>query len=122
VIAAVLGLFAALDIIGHRTAPYFLAKLIFVVAVSAGCLLLTKDREALDTFSAVVAGLFALCAAAMTAGDRSYPNWWPLFLAFASGAVFFVFVTRQRRATLLAVAAIVGFRFALFIILCAVHR
>jgi hypothetical protein len=57
VVLAVLGIFAAFDIIGHRDTPYFWAKLISVLTCSAGCLLLTREREALDTFSAVIAAL-----------------------------------------------------------------
>jgi hypothetical protein len=122
VVLAVLGVFATFDIIGHKDTQYFWAKLISVLALSAGCLLLTREREALDTFSAVIAALFTLCAVAMTAGSRANPNWWPFFLGFACGAVLFVLLTRKRRATLLAVGAIVGFRLLLFVILYALHR
>jgi len=119
---AVLGVFAAFDVIGHRETPYFWAKLISVLTFSAGCLLVTRDREALDTFSVVMAALSTLCAVAMTAGDRSNPNWWPFFFGFAGAAVLFTLLTRKRRGTLLAIAAIVGFRLLLFVILYALHR
>jgi uncharacterized membrane protein HdeD (DUF308 family) len=118
----VLGVFATFDVIGHKDTPYFWVKLIPVLALSAGCLLLTREREALDTFSAVVAALFTLCAVAMTAGDRANPNWWPFFLGLAGGALLFVLLTRKRRATLLAIGAIVGFRLLVFLILYALHR
>lgn len=119
---AVLGVFATVDVIGHKDAPYFWAKLISVLALSVGCLLLTREREALDTFSAVVAALFTLGAVAMTAGDRANPNWWPFFLGLAGGSLLCVLLTRKRRATLMAVGAIVGFRLLLFVILYALHR
>jgi hypothetical protein len=122
VVLAVLGTFAAFDIIGHRSAPYFWPKLVSVLALSAGCLFLTRERESLDTYSAVIAGFFTLCAVAMTAGDRTNPNWRPFFLGFASGAVLFVLLTRKRLATLVAVAAIVGFRVLVFVILYVLHR
>jgi uncharacterized membrane protein HdeD (DUF308 family) len=122
VVLAVLGVFAACDVIGHRDTPYFWAKLISVLALSAGCLLLTREREALDTFSAVIGALFTLCAVAMTAGDRTNRNWWPFFLGFAVGAVLFVLLTRKRRGTLVAIGAIVGFRLLVFVILYVLHR
>ena len=122
VVLAVVGVFAAFDVIGHKDAPYYWAKLICVLALSAGCLLLTREREAVDTFSAVMAALFTLCAAAMTAGDRAHPNWWPFFLGFAGAAVLLVFLTRKKRETLLAIAAIVGLRLVVFVILYALHR
>ena len=122
VVLAVLGTFAAFDIIAHRSAPYFWPKLVSVLALSAGCLFLAKERESLDTYSAVIAALFALCAVAMTAGDRTNPNWWPFFLGFVGGTVLFVLLTRKRRATLVAVAAIVGFRLLVFVIFNALHR
>ena len=121
-VLAVLGVFAAFDVIGHRDAPFFWAKLTSVVALSVGFLLLIRDRETLDTFSAVIGALFALCAVAMTAGDRTNTNWWPFFLGFAGGAVLLVLLTRKRRETLLAVGAIVGFRLVIFVIFSALHR
>ena len=122
VLLAVLGVFAAFDIVGHKDAPFFWGKFISVLALSAGCLLFTRDRNALDTFSAVIAALFTLCAVAMTTGDRAHPNWWPFFLGFASSAGLLVLLTRKRRETLLAVAAIVGFRLLVFVVLYAVRR
>jgi hypothetical protein len=120
VILAFVGVFAAFDIVGHKYA-YFWAKLVCVVAFSVGCLLLTRDRGALDTLSAVIAALFTLCAIAMTTGDRVHPNWWPFFLGFAGAAVSFVFLTRKKRETLVAVAAIVGFRLIVFVVLYVAH-
>lgn len=122
VILAVVGVFAAFDVVGHSGEPYFWAKLIFVLSFSAGCLLLTRDREALDTFSAVTAAVFTLCAIAMTTGDRTHPNWWPFFLGFTCAAVLLVFLTRKRRETVLAITAIVGFRLIVFAILYAIRR
>jgi hypothetical protein len=122
VVLAVIGTFAAFDIVGHRSAPYFWPKLVSVLAFSAGCLFLTRERESVDTYSGVIAGLFTLCAVAMTTGDRTNPNWWPFFLGFSGGAAFFVFLTRRRLATLVAVAAIVGFRLLVFVIIYALHR
>jgi len=119
---AVLGVFATIDVLGHRGSPYFWAKLVSILALSAGCLLLTREREALDTFSAVIAALFTLGAVAMTAGDRANPNWWPFFLGLSGGALLFVLLTRKRRATLIAVGAIVGFRLLILVILYALHR
>jgi hypothetical protein len=75
VVLAVLGVFAAFDVIGHRGVPFFWAKLVFVLTLSAVCLLLTRERDALDTFSAVMGALFTLCAIAMTAGDGNNSNW-----------------------------------------------
>jgi uncharacterized membrane protein HdeD (DUF308 family) len=122
VILAVVGVFATFDVIGHKDTPYFWPKLVSVLALSAGCLLLTRDREALDTFSAVIAALLTLCAVAMTAGDRANPNWWSFFLGLTGGALLFVLLTRKRRATLLAVGAIVGLRLLLFAVLYALRR
>ena len=122
VVLAVLGVFAAFDVIGHRDTPYFWAKLISVLALSAGCLLLTREREALDTFSAVIGALFTLCGIAMTAGDRTDPNWWRFFLGFAGGAVVFVLLTRKRRGTLVAIGAIVGLRLLILAVLYVLHR
>ena len=119
---AVLGVFAIVDVIGHRDAQFFWAKLTSVLALTVGCLLLTTDREALDTFFAIVAALFTLGAVAMTAGDPANPNWWPFFLVLVGGSLLCVLLTRKRRATLQAVGAIVGFRLLLFVILYAVHR
>jgi len=122
VLIAVLGVFAAFDIIGHKDTPFFWEKVISVLALSAACLLFTRDRKALDTFSAVIAALFTLCAVAMTAGDRAHPNWWPLFLGFAGSAGLFILLTRKRRETLVAAVAIVGFRLLVFVVLHAVRR
>jgi peptidoglycan/LPS O-acetylase OafA/YrhL len=121
-VLAVIGVFAAFDVIGHRDTPYFWAKLISVLAFSAGCLVLTREREAVDTFSAVVAALFTLCAIAMTTGDRASPNWWPFFLGFIGATVVLVFLTRKKRETLLAIAAIVGLRLIVFVILYVLQR
>jgi membrane associated rhomboid family serine protease len=118
---AVLGVFATIDVIGHRDAPHFWVKLVSVPALSAVCLLFTRDREALDTFSAVMAALLTLGVVAMTAGDRANPKWWPFFLGLAGGALLFVLLTRRRRATLIAVGAIVGFRLLVLVILYALH-
>ena len=122
VLIAVLGVFAAFDIVGHKDAPFFWEKFISVLALSAGCLLFTRDRKALDTFSAVIAALFTLCAVAMTAGDRAHPNWWPFFLGFAGLAGLFILLTRKRRETLVAAAAIIGLRLLVFLVLYAVRR
>ena len=122
VVSAVLGVFAAFDVIGHRDLPFFWAKLVFVLALSAVCLLLTRERDALDTFSAVMGAVFTLGAVAMTAGDRNNPKWWPFFLGFVGGAVLFVLLTRKWRATLLAIGAIVGFRLVVYAALYALHR
>jgi len=122
VVLAVLGVFASLDIIGHRNAPHFWAKLIAALTFSAGCLRLTREREALDTFCAAIAGLSTLGAVAMTSGDRTNPNWWPFFLGFLGAAVLFTLVTRKRRATVLAIGAIVGFRLIVFVVLYALRR
>jgi hypothetical protein len=121
VVLAVLGVFAAFDVVGHKGTPYFWIKLILALTFSAGCLLLTRDREAVDTFSAVVAALFSLCAVAMTAGDRTHPNWWPFFFGFIGAAILFILLTRKRRGTLLAIAAIVAFRTLVFIVVFALH-
>ena len=122
VILSVLGVFATFDVIGHRDTPYFWAKFVSVLTLSGGCLLLTKERQALDTFFAVIGALFTLCAVAMTAGDRSNPSWWPYFLGLAGGAVLSVLLTRKKRGTLVAVGAIVGSRLLFFAILYALHQ
>ena len=122
VVLAGVGCFAAFDIIGHRNTPYFWAKLICVLGFSSVCLLTTKDRGALDTFSAAISAFFALCAVAMTAGDRTDPNWWPFFLGFGGLTVLFILLTRKRRAALLAVLAVIGFRLLVFAVLRLFHR
>jgi uncharacterized membrane protein HdeD (DUF308 family) len=122
VVLAVVGAFGAFAMMGHRDAPYWWVKLTAFLTLSAGCLLLTRERSALDTFSGVLAALFALCAIAMTAGDRSHPTWWPLFLGFALGAVLLVFLTRKKREALAGIAVIVGFRLIVSVILYALHR
>ena len=122
VLLAVLGVFAAFDIVGHKDAPFFWAKFIFVLALSAACLLFTSDRKALDTFFAVIAALCTLCAVAMTAGDRAHPNWWPFFLGFVGFGGLFILLTRKRRETLVAAAAIVGFRLLVFVVLYVARR
>lgn len=122
VVLALLGTFAAFNIVGHRSATYFWPKLVCVLALSAGCLFLTRARESFDTYSAVMAGLLTLCAVAMTTADPTQPNWWPFFLGFSGAAVLFVLLTRNRLAALLAVAAIVGSRLIVFVILRAFHR
>lgn len=121
-VLAALGVFAAFDVIGHRHAPYFWPKLTLIVAFSMACLLFTREREALNAFSAVVAALSTLCAVAMTAGDRTNPNWWPFFLGFVGATVLFTLLTRNRRGTLLAIASLVGFRLLIFAVLYAFHR
>ena len=110
-ILALLGAFAAFDAIGHRSAPYFWPQLICSLAFSLGCLLFARDRGTLDTFLAVLASLFALCAVAVTASDRQRTEWWPWFLCFSGVAALLVLITRKKRETLIAIAAIVGFRF-----------
>jgi hypothetical protein len=122
VILAVLGVFAAFDVIGHKDIRYYWASLLGLVTFSAICLFLTRDRQAVDTFSAVMAALFTLYAVAMTAGDRTHPNWWPFFLAFAIAAILFTSLTRKKGATLIAIAAIVGFRLLVFVIVYALRR
>jgi hypothetical protein len=110
VVLAVVGIFAAFDLVGHRDTPYFLVKLLAVLAVSAVCILVTRQREALDTFCAVLSALFTLFAVAMTAGDRDHPNLWPFFLGFLVVAVLLVSFTQRKRETLLAIGFIVAFR------------
>jgi hypothetical protein len=121
-VLAVVGMFAAFDVIGHRDAPYFWAKLISLLTFSMACLLLTRERDSVDTFSAVIAALSTLCAVAMTTGDRTNPNWWPFFLGFAGAAVLFTLLTRSKRGTLLAIVTIVGLRLFIFVALYTLHH
>ena len=114
VILAIIGVFGAFAIIGNRDAAYFWPKLFSVVAFSTVCLVLTRDRTAVDAFFAAIAALFTLVAMAMTAGDRQHPNWWPLFIGFFCGAIGLVFLTRKKRETVFAIALIVGFRLIIY--------
>jgi hypothetical protein len=121
VIPAVLGVFAAFDLVGHKDVSYFWPKLAVLLSISTACLLATRHRESWDTFFAAIAGLFTLCAVAMTAGDRARPNWWPFFLGFAAMATLFVFLVRNRRETLIPIGAIVGFRLVVFVVLHGIN-
>ena len=119
---AIVGIFAALDVLGHRETAYFVPKLALALIFSMVCLLLTRDREAFDMFYAVIAAFFSLCAVAMTAGDRANANWWPFFIVFTVAAVAFMLLTRKRNATVLAIGAIVGFRLLVLVALYAFQR
>ncbi len=109
-ILALLGVFATLDIFAHKAAPYFWIKLVLAVGFSITCVVAMSDRQARDVFFSGVAALFTLFAIAMTFGDRTHANWWPLFLGFLGAASLFVLITRKKRETLLGIAAIVGLR------------
>jgi hypothetical protein len=115
VIAATVGAIGAFDLIVHKDAPFFWVKLVGALTFSVACLLLTRDREQIDTFIGVMAALLTLCAVAMTTADRLDFVWWVFFLSFAGSAILLVLFTRERRGTLLAFAAIVTFRLVLFI-------
>jgi hypothetical protein len=110
VILALLGIAASLQLVAHRDTSFFVVKLVAVLAFSAGCLVLTGNRESLDLFSGVVAAFATMFAIAMTTGDRTTPHWWAFFLGFTAVAGVSVLLTRNRRATLLAIAAIIVFR------------
>jgi hypothetical protein len=58
----------------------------------------------------------------LTAGDRTNPNWWPFFLGFAGAATLFVLLTRNKRETLIGIAAIIGFRLLVLAILYGLHH
>jgi len=120
-IFALLGVFAALDIVAHKTAPHFWIKLVLAVGFSATCVIAMTDRDARDVFFSGVAALFSLFAIAMTFGDRTHANWWPLFLGFLGAASLFVLITRKKREALLGIAAIVGLRLLLVGIVYVLH-
>ena len=115
VVLASIGVFAGLAALGNQTAPYLWPKVIAAFTFSAACLWFVRDRDALDVFLTVIAALFTLAAAAMTAGDRTHQNWWPFFLCFTAIAAVCVLLTRNKRAALLAIAAIVGSRLLFYV-------
>jgi|SRR5580693_4839414 hypothetical protein len=110
VMSAILGVFAAFYVIGHKDLPHYWVKLLVPLAFSTGCLLFTRSKDALDTFLTAVAALFTLCAVAMTAGDRANHNWWPFFIGFTVAAAVLVLLTRKRREALLGIAVILAVR------------
>ena len=112
-----MGVFAALDVVAHRTAPFFWIKLVLALSFSATCLLLTREREAWDTFLGVMAALCTLATLAALTINPADPYRWPIITAFGSAAALFVLLTRNKRATLLGVAAIVGFRLLIYLVL-----
>ena len=116
-VLAVVGVFAAFALAAHRDIPHFWAILILVLLFSAGCLMLTRSRESLDTFLAVMAALFTICAILMTTGDLSKLTVWLFFFGIAGVAVLFVLFTKKKLQTLTAIAAIVGFRLLIFVVL-----
>ena len=120
-VISLLATFASLDVIAHRNAPYFLTKLACAIGIAAGSLLLSHDRDTFDTYAAVMSAIFAMFALAMTTGDSSHPSWWPRFLLFIVLSLVFVLATRKRRATLVAIGAIVGFRLLVFLVLFVAH-
>jgi uncharacterized membrane protein HdeD (DUF308 family) len=122
-IAAVVGVFAALDVVGHSNTSYFWVKLAGLVAFSTSCLLLTRDRETCDVFFGVLGALSTMGAIAMTTASRMVPEeWWRLFLSFLGAAVLFTLLTRKKRTTLLGITAIVGFRLLIALVLYAARR
>ncbi len=123
VIAALLGVFAAVDLITHRSTPYFWVKLAAVLAFSSASLFATRDRETCDVFWAILGALSTMAAIVMTTAGKMDPGqWWRLFLGFLGAAALFTLLTRKKRTTLLGIAAIVGFRLLIALLLYAAHH
>jgi uncharacterized membrane protein HdeD (DUF308 family) len=115
-VLAVVGIFAALQILAHRDTAHFWPKLLAVLGVSAACLFVTQDREIWDAFSGAMAGFFALCAIVMFTAKERDAIWWLFLFAFAGAATLFVLLTKRKRATLVAILAIICFRLVFLII------
>jgi hypothetical protein len=110
VILAFFGVIVAFQLVAFRSVPYFVVKAVAALVFSAACLVLAGNRESWDLFLTVVAALATMFAIAMTTGDRTTPHWWAFFLGFTAVAGVSVLLTRNRRVTLLTIAAIIGFR------------
>lgn len=113
----IFGVFAALAMAAHRDIPHFWAIIVLILLFSAGCLVLTRSRESLDIFLGMIAALFTLCAILMLTSDLSNPRVWLFFFGFTGAAALFVLFTKKKLQTLAAIAAIVGFRLLIFVVL-----
>ena len=120
-VLAVAGVFAAFALAAHRDIPHFWAIIALILLFSAGCLVLTRSWESLDIFLGVIAALFTICAILMLTSDLSKPRVWLFFVGFTGLAASCVLFTRKKMEVVLGIAAIVGFRLLIFVVLYVLH-
>ena len=108
-VLAVVGVFAAVQIVAHPETPHFGVTLIVVLAGSAICLSLT-DKETRDAFFAVMAALCSLILVLLPTASTRDRVWWFWALGLVVAAIALVLLTRKKLHTLAAIAVIVGFR------------
>ncbi len=110
IVLAVVAVFFVIDTLTHHPLAAAWPKALAAIAISALCLLITRERESLDLFLMVIAALLTLFAVASSTALPGHARAWLIFGASVAFAAIAVLLTRKKREALLAIVAIVGFR------------